>query len=452
MDFLDNMELSTGMQGTVKAKFTSIGPDASISSFDYEFSIDGIVQSAKHVVPPSTGEVQATASGKNCEFSFTLPAFEATGGHSALLKITKLNDREITKNRGSAKCTFDISVLSPGFPRNMAIEEYTGVWCAYCPSGWVAVEAMHRIFGDRVVCLAYHGNDIMSSDVAYPENVPSFPYLRLNRTSRVAVTNIEEEINKILAVDARAKIDVKAEWATSEGVGINITADVVTADAVDADDYRIAYAVLHNDMRGTDSKWLQADNGSRSEPAYPEWGYLGGYLWYNDVVFDGTDMKGLENSVPALEAGGTHQHTYSIDLKKHMRPLVQNKKNLQVVALLVSKLDNKIVNAAKCDITADPSWPLDGAFGTDPVAPPVDPVDPPVDPDDPVDPPVDPVDPPVDPDDPNSGISSVEGDNASDVHYYNLDGTEISGTPAPGLYLRRQGSKVTKVVVTGNIR
>lgn len=446
LDFLDNMEVASGVPVTVKAKFTSIGPDASISSFDFEFTVDGDLQQATHVNPAAAGDnLQASASGTECEFAFTIPAFEEVGEHEALLKITKLNDREITKNRGSAKCDFTIKVLTPGFPRTMAIEEYTGVWCGYCPSGWVALEAMSRIFGDRVVCLAYHSDDIMTSNVNYPEYVPSLPYMRLNRNNRVYVTNIEDEINKSLAVDARAKIDVKAEWATPEGLGINITADVVTADPVADDGYRIAYVVLHNDMRGSGKEWYQTDYGQRDLPAYPEWNYLGGYLWYNDVVFDGTDMKGLENSVPALEAGGTHQHTYSIDMGKHVRPVVQNKKNLQVAALLVSKVDNKIVNAAKCDIYADPSWPLDGKFGSSAGTDPDDPV---VDPDDPV---VDPDDPVIDPDDP-SGVSSVEGENAADVHYYNLDGIEIKGTPAPGLYLRRQGSKVTKVVVTGNIR
>jgi len=419
LDFLDDMEVSSGVPVTVSAKFKNIGPDARIESFDFELTIDGELQQSKHVgIYEAGGDVQTTVIDKNCEFSFTIDAFETTGEHEALLKITKLNDREITKNRGSAKCNFIITVLTPGFPRNMVIEEYTGVWCPNCPSGWVALEAMTRIFGDRVVCLAYHSDDVMTSSVAYPEYVVALPYMRMNRNSRVYVTNIEEEINKLLSVDARAKIDVKAEWATSEGLGINITADMVTADAVDADDYRIAYAVLHNDMRGQGKDWLQKDSGIREQPNYPEWNYLGGYLWYNDVVFDGTDMTGLENSVPALDAGGTHQHKYFLDLSNHEQPKVQNKKNLQVAALLVSKTDNKIVNASKCDIYADPSWPLDGTFGGGGT----------------------------------NVVSIVEGENPADVRYYNMDGTEVTGNPAPGLYLRRQGSKVTKVIVKDNIR
>ncbi len=412
LDFLDNMEVSVGSPVSIGAKFTSIGNDNIVNSFDFEFTLDGEILSSRHVdVSAPDEDITVYAAGKDCEFSFPVAAFEAPGTHDALLKITKLNDVEITKNRGSAKCDFVIKVLSPGYPRNVAIEEYTGVWCAYCPSGWVALEAMHRIFGDRVVSIAYHSNDIMSCDLSYPESVISLPYMRLNRTDIVKVTNIEEMVRKSLAVDARAKIDISAEWATPEGTGVNVTANIVSADPVEANDYRVAYAIIHNDMRGTGAQWYQKDIGERGNPDYPEWNYLGGYLWYNDVLFDGTVMTGLENSVPALQPAEEYKHEHFIDMWFHARPNVQKKENLQVVALLVSK-DNKIVNASKCDIYADPSWPLDGKIGGG-----------------------------------LTGVDTLTAPEATETRYYNLDGTEVKDATIPGVYLRRQGTKVTKILV-----
>lgn len=423
LDFIDDIEVSVGTAVSVKAQFSSIGPDEYINSFDIEFTLDGNTE-ARHIDVVSPQEdITVSVIGKDCQFSIPVATFESVGKHEALLKITKLNDVEITKNRGSAKCDFSITVLSPGYPRNVAIEEYTGVWCGYCPSGWVALEAMNRIFGDRVVSIAYHSNDIMTCELSYPEYVISLPYMRLNRTDIVNVTNVEEIIRKRLEVDARAKIEVTAEWATPAGVSVNVSAKVESADAVGADGYRIAYAILHNDMRGTGSEWLQEDYGQRSLPSYPEWDYLGGYLWYNDVLFDGTVMTGLENSVPALQPMQVYEHEYQINLEGHSRPILQNKKNLTVVALLVSK-DNTIVNASKCEIHADPSWPLDGEIGADVGK--------------------------VDYQYLDCDISSEAGRNADQVHYYTLDGKEVRGIPSPGIYLRRQGSKVTKTVVSGN--
>lgn len=412
LDFIDNMEVSTGIVVTVEASFESIGNDTYIESFDYEFSLDGNAQSRHVNVSTPDEDITVTTNGTLCNFTFPAGTFETAGTHSALLKITHLNGVEITKNRGSAKCDFEIRVLSPGYPRTVAIEEYTGVWCANCPAGWVALEAMNRIFSDRVVAIAYHSGDVMSCDLAYPEPVVGIPYMRLNRTETVRVTNIEEKIRDILKVDARAKIDVTAEWATSEGTGINVTADIVSADPAEADSYRVAYAVIHNDMSGTGFSWRQQDNGRREEPNYPEWNYLTEYLWYNDVLFDGTETTGLKNSVPALEPGQEFQHKHFIDLWYHARPTVQSKQNLQVVALLVSK-DNVIVNASKCDITADPSWRLDGEIGGGA----------------------------------GSGIKTLSEQDAQEARYYNLDGTEVKDPAAPGIYIRTQNGKVTKIRV-----
>ncbi len=42
-------------------------------------------------------------------------------------------------------------------------------------------------------------------------------------------------------------------------------------------------------------------------------------------------------------------------------------------------------------------------------------------------------------------IDMVETDNAP-VEYFNLQGVKVE-TPATGMYIRRQGSKVTKVII-----
>lgn len=47
-----------------------------------------------------------------------------------------------------------------------------------------------------------------------------------------------------------------------------------------------------------------------------------------------------------------------------------------------------------------------------------------------------------------SGIESIDADNANaPVEYYNINGIKVNGELAPGLYVRRQGTKTTKVVV-----
>ncbi|MDE6300221.1 MAG: chitobiase/beta-hexosaminidase C-terminal domain-containing protein [Muribaculaceae bacterium] len=46
-----------------------------------------------------------------------------------------------------------------------------------------------------------------------------------------------------------------------------------------------------------------------------------------------------------------------------------------------------------------------------------------------------------------SGVSDALVDADSDVEYYNLQGVRVQGQPAPGIYIRRQGATVSKVVI-----
>lgn len=48
--------------------------------------------------------------------------------------------------------------------------------------------------------------------------------------------------------------------------------------------------------------------------------------------------------------------------------------------------------------------------------------------------------------DKKSGIADIEADENAPVEYFNLQGIRVEN-PAAGIYIRRQGSKVTKVLV-----
>ncbi len=45
-----------------------------------------------------------------------------------------------------------------------------------------------------------------------------------------------------------------------------------------------------------------------------------------------------------------------------------------------------------------------------------------------------------------AGVTDIEDDSAAPVEYYDLRGIRVAN-PAAGIYLRRQGTKVTKVLV-----
>jgi hypothetical protein len=46
-----------------------------------------------------------------------------------------------------------------------------------------------------------------------------------------------------------------------------------------------------------------------------------------------------------------------------------------------------------------------------------------------------------------TGVDTILSEENAPVEFYTLSGIRVKGTPAAGLYIRRQGSKATKVLV-----
>ena len=44
-----------------------------------------------------------------------------------------------------------------------------------------------------------------------------------------------------------------------------------------------------------------------------------------------------------------------------------------------------------------------------------------------------------------AGVEGIEADGAAATEYFNLQGVRVEGDLAPGIYIRRQGTKVEKI-------
>ncbi|MBQ7471590.1 MAG: hypothetical protein IJS97_04105 [Prevotella sp.] len=146
---------------------------------------------------------------------------------------------------------------------------------------------------------------------------------------------------------------------------IDATASVTFPLATTSIPYRIAYMLLADSLSGTSSSWAQVNyyNGSNSS----SWDLEGMaefcngprniYIKYNDVMIAHSDYKGVTNSLPATaEAGVPLTHTFRFNVNnirgKDGDDLVQNKKNLRIVAMLIDQQTGAIVNANKCRVSA----------------------------------------------------------------------------------------------------
>ena len=184
------------------------------------------------------------------------------------------------------------------------VEEYTGLWCGYCPRGYVALETMKELYPDRFVGIAYHSGDDMGSGVEFPTYPDGFPAGFINR-------------NYVLVTD-----------------------------------------------RLSDPSWKQANYYAPEEGAEPQdnsdmpgdWGYLFTHgtnpmtgLEFNDMALTSSDTEGMPGSIPAaITAGEEYSHVYTFDiasLSGETTALINQHPDLmRVVGIIIDRKTGRAVN------------------------------------------------------------------------------------------------------------
>ncbi|MCM1318946.1 MAG: hypothetical protein NC217_01020 [Muribaculaceae bacterium] len=238
------------------------------------------------------------------------------------------------------------------------LEEFTGLWCSFCPRGYVAMETLKEDYPDNFIGLAYHNNDAMSNSAFKPFTPKEYPEIHVNRqnsaTSFVDIYKIwPEEVAKV----APAWVEVKAEWGDEEHYIINATVTVsFTSDYNDVE-YGISAVLVADGM--SKSTWHQKNAlvGQYDDPTMPgHWGELFTHgtnpmddLVFNDVVLCSNDLQGDTESIPAnIVAGEEYTYTTSFDLS-HMGSLgvlgQSYRDNLRVVGLLLNRNPKSAINS-----------------------------------------------------------------------------------------------------------
>lgn len=251
------------------------------------------------------------------------------------------------------------------FPkRNVVIEEGTGTWCAYCVLGLWAMDYLRENYlDDGFIGIAVHNDDKMT-DKAYDKalGLAAFPMGVINRKVscspvtkdyKLQTTGAEPETFVDYYLKAReertfAEIEAKGSY-NSDSTKIDALATVKSVITVDGMDYRVAFVLIENGVKGYTQ--MNAFPGS-TQP-------IGGYEKYPrnfstdfQEVARGIWPKfdGGENSLPSsLTAGEPVEYAYTIEIPAS----VQNKRHLELIALLLDGNTSEIMNASRFPMTED---------------------------------------------------------------------------------------------------
>lgn len=380
--------------------FTNNGA-TSITSIGYEYTIGN-----QEAITGTYKLGESLAYSASTGIYVTDNVYTGTPGENIDIKftITEVNGNTNNSEYGYSVAQTYVLDEGKGYNRNVVIEEFTGTWCGWCPRGIVAMERIREEFPNgELIPIAVHSQDEMYNStwgrvLAYNKGLPDATINREHFTVNPEYNNIMGYYNDIKNVPALGKVDLEY---TFDADTTNIIITATTEFAVDvenaADKYALSFAITEDNVGPY--KQTNYYSGMTTDCGGWEKKPQSVMTMYNDVARQLIDFKGSKNSIPESVEAETE---YPFELTKRLNSSIKNTKNINVIAYLLDTTTGGIVNAC---IVKHPEVE-DGAGVADVIA---------------------------------------NGNNAP-VEYFNLQGVPVAN-PETGVYIRRQGTSVSKVYV-----
>jgi len=215
----------------------------------------------------------------------------------------------------------------------VAIEDYTGTWCGYCPRISHAIEEI-RLITDDIAVVAIHNGDPMAisqeSDLRYEFGIFGFPTGRINRTIDWSYPHASNMIETL--IDSENSIAISIDSNTNWPL-LQVQLRVVSEQ--DLEDHKIvAYLVEDNLIYDQVNYYNFDENSYFFGMGNPIVGFV-----HNDVLRHSfTNILGdpLENPTPALT---DVFFNYSFEISSGLNP-----DNLGIVVMIVNQ-DNTAINS-----------------------------------------------------------------------------------------------------------
>lgn len=361
----------TGKQISVPITIVNHGNNG-VQSVEYTYTIGG--KTVGDSVDLGADALSGTL-GVTTTVNVPVEAQQHSGIYPLSFTITKVNGEANTDQSPTASTTLRIYDRLP--KHRTVLEEYTGTWCQNCPRGFVALEVMNRLYPDEFIGLSYHNSDPMEvMEISeYPNEVTGYPYAYLERTYGVDPymgfgyddMGIEVAWKAVNALFTPANIDASAQFADGN-TKIAASAQLSFPSPFDATGkaYKMEIVLVADSLHGSDESWGQVNTYSGqsfSEPEFQQFTNGGSKVYglhFNDVVIATTRLQGTDLSLPTVEADETYTMSAefvvdSLYSKVSGESLVQDMRNLRIVALAIDAATGQVVNACKAKVAYDPA-------------------------------------------------------------------------------------------------
>lgn len=250
------------------------------------------------------------------------------------------------------------------------MEEYTGTWCGYCPSG-AAVLAYYKDTygihkGGGFVGVAIHGADVMQPSFyeaiqgVIPTN--SFPWVFLNRGTNA----MPESVNPLSLLNTPLPVNVRISRVDYDPSSSKIAVNFGTAVVYDTEDpgYNAFVYILENDVQGTGTSYAQTNNYRSRDEDWVKINFGEEFIpYFKPFIYPSTNpipaenmkfqdvARGVAPSVTGRPLSGPMKMcVYNKDcINTKMPSSVMKKENTEVVVILTDASTNKIIAADAVD-------------------------------------------------------------------------------------------------------
>jgi hypothetical protein len=360
-------EYVAAIGGTAKAwlPITNLGT-ADLKSFDYTITSDGVTGEAQHIDLP-----QPLSYGGSKTLTIEVSGDDVAGQKVKTVNITKVNG--VDNEYAAAPTQFTMTTVSKIVPRGIAVEEFTGTQCGYCPRGIAGMDKLRQKYGDRFVGTAVHGYASGTSDDAMFLTSWSNKYAKIFSGSAPACqlnraygeidpyygtgSDICDDFDYELSIPATVGINLTGEWNADS---TQVTATATLEAVISGQNYTIEYVLIADSLTGTTKAWNQsnyyASYDASGDPYIDQFCKGGTYGqstikgWvFNDAVI-ATSYKSGKNQTTApglLNMGEAVTNSYTLTMPTDTKLLKAITKERVAVVALVIAANGTVANAAK---------------------------------------------------------------------------------------------------------
>jgi len=258
---------------------------------------------------------------------------------------------EVYYSKGEDKSLLsEKTIYCSAFKRKLMVDKGTGMWCNNCPKGMLEIEKLSHVFGNSLLPLDTHINDLLQNEPYFTElGYRAVPWMMLNRTRSSAAGSTELFFNFYYRP---VKFDIyftKAETTGNEkaSVGVSVRCAEDTDNA--SGRYRVGY-VLTGDFHQEEQHpgWYQEN--SCKQPSDERFYYLPSKIesplaYFHHVTLTSDHaFDGFEGSLPVSM---TPEKNYDFSWDIERPELLADIKEGRVVAFVLDTESGEIMNCAE---------------------------------------------------------------------------------------------------------